>query len=115
MQSGASGGASLSVDVRHDDQATEIGSNQFCKIYGIIMAVDLLVYFRIFYVGKAIPRASPYTSYPGNYGLVLGWLFAHFPTALIFWVSSLPDRWMWLLIFQDAWLAAVVLAWKRRK
>jgi hypothetical protein len=79
------------------------------------MAVDLLVYVLIFYAGKAIPPASPYTSYPGNYGLCLGWLFAHFPVSLIFWGSSLPDGLMWLLIFQDAWLAAVVLLWRRRK
>jgi hypothetical protein len=83
---------------------------QFCRIYGIIIAADLLLYFLIFYVGKAIPPASPYTSYPGNYGLCLGWLFAHFPAALIFWGTFLPDHFMWLLIFQDAWLVAVVSA-----
>lgn len=90
-------------------------AGRFLRVYGIIMAVDLLVYLLIFYAGKAIPPASPYTSYPGNYGLCLGWLFAHFPAALIFWRSSLPDGLIWLLIFQDAWLAAVVLLWRRRK
>jgi hypothetical protein len=97
------------------DKPRRSAAIHFCKIYGIILAVDLLAYFLIFYVGKAIPPASPYTSYPGNYGLCLGWLFAHFPAALIFRNSSLPDHLMWLLVFQDAWMAAVILAWKRRK
>ena len=80
------------------------------------MAMDLLLYFLIFYVGKAIPPASPDTSYPGNYGLVLVWLFAHFPTALIFFATrALPDSLMWLLIFQDAWLAGLIYLWLRRK
>jgi len=88
---------------------------RFWKIYGIVMAVDLLLYFLIFYVGRAIPPASPFTSYPGNYGLCMGWLFAHFPMALIFWGSSLPDSLMWLFIFQDAWLAGLIVLWRRRK
>jgi hypothetical protein len=90
-------------------------AGRFLRVYGIIMAVDLLAYFLIFYVGKAIPPASPYTSYPGNYGLCLGWLVFHFPAALIFLGSSMPDGLVWLLILQDAWLAAVVLLWKRKK
>ena len=89
---------------------------RFWKIYGIVMAVDLLLYFLIFYVGRYIPPASPYTSNPGNYGLCLGWLFAHFPTVLIFFrTQALPDSLMWLLIFQDAWLAGLIYLCLRRK
>jgi hypothetical protein len=89
---------------------------RFLKIYCIVMAVDLLVYFLIFYAGRAIPPASPSTSYAGNYGLCLGWLFAHFPAALIFWVDSpLPDSLMWLLIFQDFWLAALIVSRRQKK
>jgi len=98
------------------DTPQKSSASSFWKIYAIVMAVDLLLYFLIFYVGRAIPPASPYTSYPGNYGLCLVWLFAHFPTELIFFATrALPDSLMWLLIFQDAWLAALILLWRRRK
>ncbi len=88
----------------------------FWKIYGIVMAMDLLLYVLIFYVGRAIPPASPDTSFPGNYGLVIAWLIAHFPAALIFITTRvLPDSAMWLLIFQDAWVAGLIYWWRRRK
>src|SRR2546426_129268 len=91
-------------------------ASRFWKIYGIVMAVDLLLYFLIFFAGRAIPPASPYTSYPGNYGLCLGWLFAHFPAALIYFGTPvLPDNLAWLLIVQDVWLAAVLFLWRRSK
>ena|SRR6185369_10366837 len=89
---------------------------RFWKIYGILVAVDLLLYVLIFYVGRAIPPASPYTSNPGNYGLCLGWLFAHFPACLVFFSApNLPDTWMWLLTVQDAWLAGLLFLWRRNR
>ncbi len=98
------------------DTPQRSGASRFWKIYGIVMAVDLLVYFLIFYAGRAIPPASPYTSFPGNYGLCLGWIFAHFPAALIYWDRPfLPDSLLWLLAVQDAWLASVIVLWLRRK
>ena len=79
------------------------------------MAVDLLLYVLIFYAGRAIPPASPHTSFPGNYGLVMLWLIAHFPAALIFRVARfLPDSLMWILILQDIWLAALIYWWRKR-
>jgi Na+-driven multidrug efflux pump len=88
----------------------------FWKVYGIVMAVDMLLYILIFYAGKAIPPASPDTSFPGNYGLALTWLFAHFPSVLIFYaIRALPDKLFWLLIFQDAWLAGLIHLWRRRR
>ena len=89
---------------------------RFWKIYAIVMAVDLFTYFLIFYAGRAIPPASPFTSYPGNYGLCLAWIFAHFPGGLILFSREiLPESLMWVLVFQDAWLAALIFLWKRRK
>ena len=91
-------------------------ANRFWRIYGAVMAVDLLLNFLIFYAGRAIPPASPYTSYPGNYGLCLGWLFAHFPAGLVFYAApALPDGWMWLLTVQDVWLALLIFLWRRKK
>jgi|SRR5882724_10878290 len=99
------------------EPATAGGSRaiRFLKIYGIIMAVDLLLYFLIFYIGRAIPPASPYTSYPGNYGLCMGWFFAHFPAAMVFFGGALPESLAWLAILQDVWLAALICFWIRRK
>ena len=91
------------------------GSIRFLKLYGIIMAVDLLLYVLIFYVSRAIPPSSPFTSYPGNYGLCLGWVLAHFPAGVILFSTGFPESWWWLLIFQDMWLAAVIFVWRRRK
>jgi hypothetical protein len=54
-------------------------SISFWKLYGIVMAVDLIIYVLIFHAGRAIPPSSPGTSFPGNYGLVLAWLEAHYP------------------------------------
>ena len=98
------------------DTPQKVRPTGFWKIYGLVMAVDLLIYVLIFYLGRAIPPASPATSYPGNYGLALAWLVVHFPAALIFFIrDDLPDNWMWILILQDAWLAAWICLWTRRK
>ena len=79
----------------------------FWKLYGLVMAVDLILYVLVFYAGRGIPSA-PGASSPGNYGLMLHWLDAHRPAALIFYESrALPDSLMWLLIFQDAWVAGL--------
>jgi len=89
----------------------------FWKIYCIIMAADLLLYVAIFYVGRLIPPANAYTSFPGNWGLCICWLLAHFPTERI--CSRLPDEWLWLLVLQDVWLAALIYGcaclWRMRK
>jgi Na+-driven multidrug efflux pump len=76
------------------------------------MAVDLVIYVLFFYAGRAIPPASTYTSFPGNYGLCVGWIIAHFPTAA---VLTLPDSLLWLSVFQDVWLAALILLWRHRR
>jgi len=91
------------------------GAVSFWKIYGIVMAIDLLLYFLIFYVGRMIPPASPGTSFPGNYGLIIYWFQAHYPAALVFLkFRALSDSMMWLLILQDVWLAALIYLWRRR-
>jgi hypothetical protein len=92
-----------------------LNSIRFWKIYGIVMAGDVLLYVAIFYFGKAIPPASPYTSYPGNYGLCMGWYLIHFPAAAAYFSEALPERLAWLLVLQDVWVPAFVLLWRRRK
>jgi hypothetical protein len=87
---------------------------RFCKIYCIIIAADLLLYFLIFYAGRAIPPASPYTSYPGNYGLCMGWFLAHFPTSMVF-KDVLPEKLAFFAVLQDAWLPGLILLWLRRR
>jgi hypothetical protein len=92
----------------------------FWKIYGVVMTVDLAIYLLIFYAGRAIPPASPDTSFPGNYGLCIWWIIAHFPTAWIYTHTQvLPDSLLWILIFQDVWVAGMiallVVLWRRRK
>jgi Na+-driven multidrug efflux pump len=85
------------------------------KLYGIIVFVDLLLYIGIFYCGRAIPPASPYTSYPGNYSLCMGWLLFHLPASFIFFAGFLPDGLAWLPILQDIWLALfIVWIWRRK-
>lgn len=87
----------------------------FWKIYGSVMAIDLLLYVLIFYVGRAIASA-PGASSPGNYGLIMYWLRAHFPAArILFATRALSDGLMWILIFQDAWLAGLIYLWRRRR
>jgi Na+-driven multidrug efflux pump len=91
------------------------GKAGFWQIYGVVMAIDLLLYILIFYVGKAIP-AAPGTSAPGNMNLVVAWLFVHVPAALIFFTTrALSESLMWLLILQDVWLASLVHLWRRRR
>ena len=101
------------VDVVNTHQKARVPS--FWKIYAIVMAVDLLIYILIFHAGKAIPPASPTTSFPGNTGLVIYWLQAHMPASLIFLKNpTLPESLISLLILQDAWLAGLIYLWKRR-
>lgn len=112
--------ALLSLDVGSrlrgtgDMQPTqESNSISFWKIYGTVMAIDLILYVLIFYVGSAIPSA-PGASAPGNIGLVMYWLIAHLPAVRIFWViPTTADSWMWLLVLQDAWLAGLIYLWRR--
>src|ERR1035437_4372495 len=106
----------LTVDViMHTPQTQTSNAIRFWKIYSIVMAVDLLLYFVIFYAGRAIPPASPYTSYPGNYALCMGWFLAHFPAVWFFFSGALPERLAWLTVLQDVWLAALIFLWRRRK
>jgi hypothetical protein len=80
----------------------------FWKICAVVMAVDLLLYVLIFFGGSAIPPASPYTSFPGNYGLALGWALAHYPATLIFLARLLPDSMMWILTLNGVWIAGLI-------
>jgi hypothetical protein len=87
--------------------------NSFWKICAIVMVVDLLLYVLVFYGGRVIPPASPYTSFPGNYGLILGWALAHYPSMLIFHARVLPDSMMWILTLHDVWIAGLIYVWRR--
>lgn len=87
---------------------------RFWKIYGLVIAVDLLLYLLIFYVGKAIP-SPPDQSAPGNAGLMVAWALAHMPGTLIFTKQLLSESFAWLLILQDAWLAGLIYFWRRKR
>ena len=85
----------------------------FWKVYGAVVAMDLFLYVLIFLAGRAIPPASPDTSFPGNYALALGWLTAHFPATAVFYKRALSESLLWLLTLQDAWLAGLIYIWAR--
>src|SRR5262245_41547491 len=84
----------------------------FWKIYGIVMATDLLLYLLIFHGGGAIPPDSPESPV---FGLALGWNFVHFPATLILHTLALPDDLMWISILQDAWLVGLIYISRKPK
>ena len=99
------------------DTPPKLPAPRFLKIYGVVMAMDLMVYLLIFYAGRAIPP-RPDTSFPGNFGLCVWWTLAHYPAAWLYYHKQmLPDGLLWVLIFQDALWAGLILLlvalWKR--